>query len=126
MIKLSRLIIENNLKKIKDFRGIVKVHQVRENNDWNTGQKKHSVHFCFDTSRHLNPLEIKEHGGIDFVYNIPNENTYQSLKQYEGKLVIANWSLAKETNFEEWKNGEEHPTNKFTVSQVLGDIPTNP
>lgn len=111
--------------KVKDLNGTVKVHHVRENMNWNTQQKEYSIQFNYDLNAHPDMKVFGSNWGIGFVYTVPDEATYQSLKQYENKLVNANWSLGRVTTIDKLKERTGHPVTKFQVTQVLGDVPPN-
>lgn len=112
--------------KIKDLNGTVKIHQVRENMNWGTGQKEYTIQFNYDVNAHPEMKVIGSDWGVGFVYTVPDESTYQSLKQYENKLVNAKWSLGRVTTIDKLKSMTGHPVTKFQVTQVLGDVPSNP
>lgn len=110
--------------KVKDLNGTVKISHVRENMNWSTSQKVYSLHFNYDTDVHPEMKVVGSHWGIGFVYDIQNESEYQSLKQYENKIVNAKWSLGRISTIDKLKEKTGHPVTKFQVTQVLGDIPS--
>jgi hypothetical protein len=83
----------------EEMTGTVKVESVKEIDNWENGQKTYSMEFKHDSNS-------------SFRYNIPDETTYQSMKQYEGKLIDASWN----------SNGKQS-VNNFKVLKVLGDDP---
>lgn len=112
--------------KVKDLSGSVNVETINVKNDWKTGQKTYFLYFRYDTTAHPDMKEVGSSWGIAFYYQIPDEVTYQSLKQYENKLVSANWSLSRSITLDKLKTSNEfHPVSKFTINQVLGDSPPN-
>jgi hypothetical protein len=109
--------------KVKDLNGVVKVERIYEKMDWGTGTKQYFMDFRYDLNAHPDMIITNSPGwGVNFTYMIPDETSYQSLKQYENKLVNAKWSLARATNMEKFKNGYNQ-VSKFQVTQVLGDVP---
>jgi hypothetical protein len=111
--------------KVKDLSGTVKIYNLRENMNWNKGQKEYTLSFSYDTNVHPEMKTVGTHFGISFVYHIPDETVYQSLKQYENKLVNAKWSLGRVSTIDKLKERTGHPVTKFQVTQVLGDVPPN-
>ena len=117
MIKLMPLISESVVSQGEaHLKGMVRIYKVGEENDWKIGRKKYKMEFCYDTTHHPDKKKFGGDCGIEFSYQIPDETTYNSLKQYEGKLVKANWSL---------DNLQNKTVTKFSVSNILGDIPEN-
>lgn len=109
--------------KVKDLTGTVKVERVFEKMDWGTGTKQYFMDFRYDLNVHPDMTIAGSPGwGVNFTYMIPDEATYQSLKQYENKLVNAKWSLDRASKMEKVKNGYNQ-VGKFQVTQVLGDVP---
>lgn len=111
--------------KVKDLSGTVKIHIISERTEWNTGSKQYWLNFNYDTNAHPTMTQLGSPWGIAFQYEIPDEATYQLLKQYQNKLVNAKWSLARTITIDKMKSGGTQPVTKFQVTQVLGDIPPN-
>lgn len=109
--------------KVKDLNGVVNVYQIREDNNWNTGQKTYSMQFYYNLTHHPDMRQLGGNWGVGFEYQIPDETTYQSLKQYEKKMVRANWSLGRVMTLDKMKSGTGHPVSKFSVIEILGDVP---
>lgn len=110
--------------KVKDLSGTVKVERIHEKDNWNTGQKEYFMDFRYDLNSHPDmKMTYNPTWGIGFTYQIPDEATYQSMKQYENKLVNAKWSLTRAMNMDKFKAEHSHPITKFQVTQILGDVP---
>ena len=110
--------------KIKDLTGTVKVERISEKMNWKTQTKEYVMDFRYDLNVHPDMMmQGSPVWGIGFTYKIPDEATYQSLKQYENKLVNAKWSLARAMTMDKFKSNSSNPIVKFQVNQVLGDIP---
>jgi hypothetical protein len=109
--------------KVKDLSGTVKIDRLFEKTDWGTGTKQYFMDFSYDIKTHPDmTINGTPHWPVNFTYMIPDEATYQSLKQYENKLLNAKWSLDRASKMEKVKNGYNQ-VGKFTITQVLGDIP---
>jgi hypothetical protein len=124
MIKLISLISEKNAgkQKVKELTGVVDVVSVTEQRDWSSQANKYYLSFHYSTEHHPDMIQLGSSWGVGFRYEIPDEPTYQSLKQYEGKVVEAKWSLTKVMTMDKLKTGSGHLVANFSVLRVLGDI----
>lgn len=109
--------------KMKDLKGVVKIGQLQERQEWSTGQKTYYMNFSFDARHHPDMTQVGTDWGIGFYWQIPDEATYQTMKQYENKMVEAKWSLSRATTLDKLKMGSGNTVSKFSIIQVLGDVP---
>jgi len=110
--------------KVKDLKGVVRISNVYEQMDWGSNKKTYNMAFNYDITHHPDMTQTGSPWGIQFHYQIPNESTYQSLKQYEGKIVDATWSLTKSISVDKLKSNSQNDANKIQILKILGDAPT--
>lgn len=89
-------LIEN--KDIIKKYGVIEIMSIRSENDWKIGQKKYKMEFRIENEEKTYKREISD------------ETEYNSLKQYDRKLVQAKWNLIKGN------------VVNFSVLKILGDI----
>ncbi len=102
MIKLKSLITENYKKS-----GLVNINKIVEVNDWEVGNKKFMMEFSVSIPNER--MELNK--GKTYEHSIVTEMDYQSLKQYENKLVEAKWEI-----------NEKNEVKNFSVMKVVGNI----
>jgi hypothetical protein len=120
---LSHPELDSGKTKIKDLKGVVKIERVTEQDNWRTQQKEYYLEFRYDTRHHPDMKMVGTDWGIHFRYQLPDEATYQTMKQYENKLVEANWSLARASTMDKVGSMLGNPVSKFKIVQVLGNVP---
>lgn len=107
-------------QKIKNLKGVVRINQVREDTtDWTTGAKIYRVYFQANSEKNPELTNVYR-SGINFVYTIPDEPTYQSLKPHAEKTVEAQWSLARAMTADKLKTEDFIEVSSFSIVRVIG------